>query len=428
VAWPRPYHFREVRDNPLGFFARMAALHGDMVWLPLGKLWLVSHPDTIEQMLVGERDGFVKDKITRSLSSVLGQGLLTAEGETWRRDRKLCAPSFQPRHLAVYGQAMVDAALAHLPAEGERDIARDMTELTLDIVLRTLFGTRSADASTGRVGPVLDELMVAFEQEQRTLWRFTPDWLPAPHRRRAARHTAELHQIVLSVIAERRQRPAGDDLLWRLLEARDEDGRGMDDAQIRDEALTLFLAGHETTALALAYALWLLALHPAVQDAVRAEANALGRDPTAADLGRLPYTAAVVKEVLRLYPPAYGFGRETVVPMEIGGQQIEAGEHLVALTWLVHRDPRWWRAPEQFRPERWLGDETKDLPRFAYVPFGGGPRVCIGNHFATMEAIVVLATIARRRRLHPVPGYSPDLLPAVTLRSRNGVWVKVEAM
>ncbi|MEZ4240289.1 MAG: cytochrome P450 [Myxococcota bacterium] len=287
-------------------------------------------------------------------------------------------------------------------------------------------------APAARVGEMLTDLMLAFEREQRSVWRFVPAWVPGAHRRRAAAHTEELQALVLSLVAERRQRPAGDDLLWRLLEARDEDGRGMDDAQVRDEALTLFLAGHETTALALSYALWLLALHPEAQAAVRAEGAALGRRPGAADLGALPYTAAVVQEVLRLYPPAWGFGRETVRPVTLGGRTLPAGTHVVTMPWILHRDPRWWREPARFRPERWLPGpggapaETASLPRFAYVPFGGGPRVCIGSHFATMEAVLALSVLVAERRYRAVPGFAPKLVPSVTLRARDGVWVRVE--
>jgi cytochrome P450 len=307
------------------------------------------------------------------------------------------------------------------------------------VVLRTLFGAEpggtDADASRAhRVAHVLTELMGVFEREQRTLWRFVPAWVPGAHRRLARDRTVELHDLILRLVEERRARPPGDDLLSRLLEARDDDGAGMDDLQVRDEAVTLFLAGHETTALALSYALYLLALHPEVQDAVRAEGAALGRRAGAEDLGALPYTAAVVKEALRLYPPAWGFGREPVRDVVLGGQRIRGGEHVVMLPWILHRDPRWWHLPERFRPERWLPgpdgapSEVAGQPRFAYTPFGGGPRVCIGNHFATMEAILALTTLLQHRRLRPVPGFVPDLVPAVTLRARDGVRVRIETL
>jgi cytochrome P450 len=432
---PSLHQVRRWRRDPLGFFAALAREHGDLVWLRLARLWLVSDPALVEQILVQQRDEFVKDRVTASLSSLLGNGLLTAEGETWRRDRKLCAPSFQPRHLAVYGDTMVDAAMQHLPAPGERDVTEDMAALALDVVLRTLFGTDAADQErAGRVGQVLGELMAVFVREQRTLWRFAPAWVPGAHRKLARTHTAELHALVLQLVEERRRRPPGDDLLSRLLEARDEDGAGMDDAQIRDQAVTLFLAGHETTALALSYALYLLARHPDAQDAVRDEVSALGRLPGAADLAALPWTAAVVQETLRLYPPAWAFGREPVRDVTLGGQRIAAGEHVIAMPWILHRDPRWWHLPERFRPERWrpgadgAPPEVAGLPRFAYAPFGGGPRVCIGNHFATMEAILALAALVRHRRFRPVPGFAPDLVPAVTLRARSGVLVRVEAL
>ncbi|MEQ1507222.1 MAG: cytochrome P450 [Myxococcota bacterium] len=415
----------QLRADPLAFFTRIAGTHGDVVRVRLGidDLWVLSNPADVEQMLIASHDRYVKDRVTRAMAPVLGQGLLTSDGDGWRRHRKLCAPSFQPRQIAGYGATMVDAALRHLPADGPRDLHADITALTLDIVLRTLFGSTGDDAGLDRVGPALAALMTSFEREQRTVWRFVPKWVPGAHRRRAWKKIDELHALVLGIVAERRRRPPGDDLLWRLLEARDEDGTGMDDVQVRDEAMTLFLAGHETTALALSYAVWQLAAHPELQDRARAEAEALGREPTAQDLGALPFVGAVVKETLRLYPPAWAFGREPTAPVTVGGATIPAGTHVIALPWVIHRDPRWWREPAAFRPDRWLGDELRDQPRLAYVPFGAGPRVCIGNHFATMEIVLVLATWLRHRRFRPVIGFAPTLVPAVTLRPRDGVWV-----
>lgn len=416
----------QIRGDPLGFFTRVARDYGRVARFRVGTtdIWLLSHPSDIEELLVGHRDQTIKDRSTRALSPVLGQGLLTSEGATWKRHRKLAAPSFQPRHLAVYADTMVDAALRHLPPPGAGDVHDVTTRLTLDIVVRTLFGGDPGSAAD-RVGPVLGGLMDAFEREQRTLWRLVPPWVPGPHRRRVREGTVELDALILALVRARRSLPAGDDLLSRLLEARDEDGRGMDDQQVRDEALTLFLAGHETTSIALTHALWLLARHPVVQERVRAEVLALDGEPSFATLPRLIETRAVVQEVLRLYPPAWAFGREPVVPISIGGHRIPAGVQVVVSPWVVHHDRQWWTAPEQFRPERWATDAVREMPRFAYFPFGGGPRVCVGNHFATMETTLVLATWLRHRTFEPVSGFVPELIPAVTLRPRNGMQLRV---
>lgn len=416
----------EIKGDPLTFLTRMSREYGDLARFRVGQdeLYVLSHPDDVERLLVGDRTKVGKDRITRSLSAALGQGLLTSDGEVWKRQRKLIAPSFQPRHVAAYGDVMVDCARRGVPAEGVVDVHAVMTAVTLDIVVRTLFGSEPGDAAE-RVGPVLAELMIAFESENRTVWRMVPEWVPGAHRRRAKQLTAELDALLLELVRRRAQRPLGDDLLSRLLEARDEHGRGMDERQLRDEAITVFLAGHETTALTLTYALWLLAEHPEEQERVRAEVLALPADPGVADLKALARTSAVVKETMRLYPAAWAIGREALEPLEVRGHTIPAGAQLATSQWVVHRDARWWVGPERFRPERWLTGETEGMPRFAYFPFGGGPRVCVGNHFATLEATLVLATFLRARKVAPVPGFVPDLVPAVTLRPRGAVPLRV---
>jgi cytochrome P450 len=412
-------------NDPLGNLERMHAAWGDVVTFRIARdrVVLLSHPDDIEAVLVGGKDAVAKDRVTRSLSSVMGEGLLTAEGEGWKRHRKLLAPSFSPRAVAGYGDVMVSSTVARLPPPGTLDIHHAMGELALDIVVRTLFGSEPVQDAE-RVHPCIERLMACFEIENRSLWRFVPDWVPGPHRRDAAARAAELHRVLEAVVARRRGGEAGPDLLWRMLEARDEQG-GLTDRELMDEAVTVFLAGHETTAITLSFACWLLAGHPEAQARAQAEAAALGRDPVTADLPRLPWISAIVKEAMRLYPPAWAVAREIRAPLRVSGFDLPLGAQVVLSPWIVHRDPRWWSEPTAFRPERFLAP-SEPVHRFSYFPFGGGPRVCIGNHFALLEASLVLTTLLRHRRLHRVDDEPPVLLPAVTLRPRGGLRLRVE--
>ncbi|MCB9675177.1 MAG: cytochrome P450 [Alphaproteobacteria bacterium] len=413
--------------DPLVSLPRIARSYGDLARFKVGRrrVYVVSRPDLIEEVWVRQRDKTRKDTVTRELSGVLGNGLLTSEGAHWKRQRRAIAPSFQPRHLAGYADAMVRSTAERMPEPGTLDVHELSAAITLDIVIRTLFGAEPS-GEAGRVGSLLADLMGAFEVEQRTFWRFVPDWLPGPHRAKVERVRTELDALVMHLVDQGRTRGDADDLLCRLLAARDDQGHGMSDLELRDELVTLFLAGHETTALAVSFALWMLAEHPEVQERVLAEVDALDGTPTMADLRRMPQLDAVLKETLRLYPPAWATGREALEDIELSEGVIPAGAQAVASQWVVHRDPRWWTGASRFRPERWTNGETADLPRMAYFPFGGGERVCVGNHFANMEAMLVLATFLQQRWVAAVPGYAPDLVPAVTLRPRNGVVLQVQ--
>ncbi|MEO0605532.1 MAG: cytochrome P450 [Myxococcota bacterium] len=419
--------------DPLGFFEDLQRDHGDVVPYRLGpyRYWLVASPAGMERVLVTEASKVTKDRTTRSLSRVLGDGLVTSENPLWKRQRKLAAPSFTPRQIASYADIMVDAAergvqrVLAQPA-GPRDVHHDMTEVTLEIVVRTLFG--SFDDQTERAGRAIAGFMQAFESEIRSIRRLLPKWLPSRSRREMEASRATLESIVDGFIKARRTTgEMRDDLLGRLLAARDEAGRGMDDRQLRDEAITMFAAGHETTSVALGYALWQLARHPEIQDALVQELDDVVGDrlPTLDDARALVLHDAVIRETMRLYPPVWMVGRRAVEPFEVDGHRIEAGDQLLLSVWLAHRDPRHWTGPEAFRPMRWRNGETDDLPRFAYVPFAGGPRVCIGNHFAMLEAVLVLATWLRKLAVAPEPSARLALMPAVTLRPRHGLSLRV---
>jgi cytochrome P450 len=397
----------------------------------LGRPYIVLFdPAAIEQVFITQHAAFEKDRFTNDLRRVLGSGLLTSEGDTWRRHRKLMAPSFQRGEIAAYGSVMAERArefVAQQPANTVFDMHSAMMHLTLDILVRALFGTEVKRAV--EVELLLDP-MVRDYVPPAVAWRvLLPEWVPLASRRRLARIRRELDTILLELIAERRQliddaavdstaQPA--DLLGRLMLAQDAEGT-LSEVALRDEAMTLFLAGHETTALSLTYALRLLALHPAERATLVAELDAVleGRLPTLVDLPRLPYTRAVLDETLRLFPPAWGIGREPRQDVVVAGVAIPQGTQVIVCPWVMHHDARFFPEPNRFWPERWLTQPAP--PRFAYMPFGAGPRVCIGSHFALAEAMLVLSVILQATVPELAPQPELDLRPSVTLRPRGPV-------
>ncbi|HUO84783.1 MAG TPA: cytochrome P450 [Thermoanaerobaculia bacterium] len=419
----------------LGFFESCGrGGYGDLVAFRLAHrpAFFLNHPSLIEPVLVGNARNFIKHTFFwRHVSAIFGKGLLTSEGDFWLRQRRLAAPAFHRDRIARYADVMVaytDRMLDGWKAGEERDIHHEMMRVTMQIVTRTLFNVEVGD-ETERVGRAFD---VALEEIFVRLRRpfLIPDWVPIPSNNRYRRTVAELDSLVYRIIAERR-RNEGDqgDLLSMLLEVQDEDGTRMTDRQVRDETITLFLAGHETTAITLSWTWLLLGQHPEAERRLHEEIDRVlnGRVPTAADYERLPFARNVITESMRLFPPAYAFGREALGECQIGGATIPKGATLYASPWVMHRDPRWFDDPESFRPERWEGDFSKKLPRFAYFPFGGGPRICIGNGFAMMEAVLLLASIAQRFRLRLVPGQKIEPFASITLRPQPGIRVTLEA-
>ncbi|HLK90105.1 MAG TPA: cytochrome P450 [Polyangia bacterium] len=400
--------------------------------LPL-HLYFVADQGCIEEILVKKAESFHKERTSRLLARVIGNGLLVNEGESWRRQRRLIQPAFHHRQLESYAGQMV-AAIARAAdgwRPGEvRDIHQEMMGVTMNIVAGALFGADlSADAS--EIGRTISDLMEQFSRMLGLAARFQPPaWVPTPANRRLRESARKVDAVIHGIIEARRRSSAqADDLLSLLIRARDEDGGAMTDTQVRDEAMTLFLAGHETTGLATTYALYLLARDPERQARLADELAGVlgGRLPTLADLERLTYTEAVVLESMRLYPPAWAMGREAMTEIEIGGWRYPRGAEFVISPWVVHRDARTFPDPEAFRPERWADDLARRLPRFAYFPFGGGPRVCIGNRFAMMEAKLVVATAVQRFRFEPVPETTISLMPSATLRPRHGVRLRLAA-
>jgi cytochrome P450 len=421
-----------LNNTPLEYFTMVARRYGDIAGLRVlnFKTIFINHPDLIEEVLVTNARKYSKGRVLRANRHVFGEGLLTSEGDFWLRQRRLAQPAFHRARIASYAATMVEYTerlLNEWENGQEHDAHQEMMRLTLQIVGKTLFDA-DVERDAQEVGKSLEQLLEIGANFRRTI--FVPHWLPTPANLRTKREVAQIERILYRIIAERRAsgRDAGD-LLSMLLAAQDDDGSKMTDRQLRDETITLFLAGHETTASTLSWTWWLLAQNPAVEKKLHAELDAIlgDRAPSIDDLPNLVYTGHVITEALRLYPAAWGMARLAVEDHEIAGYPVTKGMGVAMAQWVVHRDPRWYDAPEGFRPERWQGDLMKRLPKFAYFPFGGGPRQCIGNAFALMEATLILATIARKFRLRLVPGHPVVPLASITLRPRHGVRVTLES-
>jgi cytochrome P450 len=408
------------------------ARHGDVAFTMVGKspLYMLSDPLLVEEALVGKHRECVKDFGTRELVPLVGNGLLTSEGEVWKKQRRLAAPPLSPKRIASYADTMVacaERAFAGLRDDQVRDVHVDMMTLTLEIVGKTLLGVDTRGEAE-RIAHIVEVGMAYFDRQLFSWHGFLPKWFATPERVAFRKAVAELDRIIYRIIARcRTTDPDADHLLARLMNARDEQGEAMSDEQLRDEAVTMLLAGHETTAIALSYAVFALSEHPEVRAKLRQEIDGqlAGRPATLADLPKLPYLDAVMRETLRLYPPAWLMGREIVQPFEIGGYALVPGEQIMMSPYVMQRDARLYPEPERFLPERWLTPPSPPLPRFAYFPFGGGPRVCIGNHFAMMEIALVLATLMQQVELTVVPGFELKFSPVVTLRPARGVPVLV---
>lgn len=419
--------------DPLGLLEDMGRDYGDISCMRYwrGSRILLNSPESIEQVLVVQHQKFTKGVLLQLVARrLLGRGLLTSEGELWRRQRRLAQPAFQKARILGYAPAMVKLAWEHAAdwhGGEERDLAAEMMQITLRIAVRTLFGV-DLKAEALAVGEALGAIMRRDLRRLRAPVRL-PRTFPTRANRRAERGYLILEGMVDRIIDEKRRdagRQAGDDLLSRLMEAADEDGSHMSARQLRDETMTLLLAGHETTALTLAWTWYLLAQNPAAEARLHAELDSvLGRRlPAAADLERLPYLQAVVNESLRLYPPAYTIGRTSVEPIDLNGYHFPPSTTFLMSAWVAHRDPRHFADPLAFRPERWL---ESSLPAgFAYFPFGGGPRRCIGQPFALMEAALVVATLAARFQFRLAPGRAVVPEPLVTLRPKHGIRMRID--
>jgi cytochrome P450 len=425
----------EVRGDPLGMIQRYARAYGDVVrfHVMMQERILLNHPDFIEQVLVLQQNKFHKSELTRRITGrMLGQGLLISEGDFWRRQRRLAQPAFHRSRVNGYAATMTQIAQDHIARwhDGEeRDVSQDMMGLTLDVAVQTLFGTTLAGEAE-QVGRAMTFLMRYSLRRQRLPVRVPESW-PTPNNKRAVRELAFMDSLVYRIISERQAANGGaahrDDLLALLMDAMDEDGSHMTPQQLRDETMTLFIAGHETTGQMLTWTWYALSQNPEVGERLYDELHGVlgGRAPEVADLQRLPYLQAVMNESLRLYPPAYVLARMAIEPCQIGGYEIPLGATILLAPWVTHRDPRFFDEPETYRPERWLDGLAQRLPAGAYFPFGDGPRRCIGQGFALMEAAIMIATIAQKFRLSLLPGQDVTPEPLVTLRPRHHIHMKL---
>jgi len=432
-----PVIFYRLMRHPIELFEEVAGRYGDVVFLPAlwRRIFFINHPDYIRDLLVTSAHKFEKSPAIKSMKPVLGEGLLTSEREFHLRQRRLAQPAFHRQRIAAYGAVMAEYAdrWRRRWSDGQRvDLHSEMMGLTLAVVGKTLFDY-DLGVDSGQIAQSLETFLEMFRFMMMPFARVA-ERLPLPGMIRLRRARERVDAIVYRIIRERRApqslgRDHGD-LLSMLLEAQDVEGDGgsMTDAQLRDEAITIILAGHETTSNALTWAFFLLSRHPEVEARLHAELDAAlaGRLPTADDLPALPYTEMVLAETMRLYPPAYAVGRWALEDHAFGAYEIPMHSIVLCSQWVMHHDARFYADPERFDPGRWNAEARAARPKFAYFPFGGGNRVCIGEGFAWMEGILILAALAQQWRMRVAPGYRADLWPVITLRPRHGMPVTLE--
>ena len=412
--------------DPLGVFTQWARQYGNIFYYRVfhRHIYFLNHPDLVKDVLVTNYQNFIKGEAIRFNRRMFGNGLIANEGSSWLQQRRLIQPAFHRERIDSYGDTMVAYAERMIATwrEGEeRDIHRDMMHLTLEIVTKTLFNVEIA-GERDHIAVALNSLM-ELSSGARMLMPPLLRRTPTPSNLRYLQAARRLDDIVYSLIRERRASgKIFGDLLSTLLEARDEAGTAMPDKQLRDEVMTILLAGHETAAVSLSWIWYLLAQNPDVEQKLYAELSHVlnGRSPAVADLSELRYTERVVKEAMRLYPPVWALVRNLINDCEIGGYRIPAGASVIMSPWVMHRDPQHYDEPERFNPDRWL-DERTGAAKFTYFPFGAGPRSCIGSSFAMMEAVLVLATIAQRYKIAVVQDRPIEPLPTITLRPKHGV-------
>jgi cytochrome P450 len=426
----------DIRRDPTGVFLRAAQRYGDVVYFHVGPRqgYLITNPADVRHVLQDNARNYQKSPLYQKLRMHLGNGLLTSEGEFWLRQRRIAQPAFHRQRVAGLAAVMATAAqeaAAHWSALADRrdavDVDEEMMRLTRTVVVRALLGSD--------LGPYTERIDRAWsiinEYIGEEFWALgLVSWLPTPRRRRFEAARQLLRQAVDYVISERRRHPTESaDLLSMLLAARDDEtGEAMSDEQLRVEVTTFLLAGQETTSLALTWIWYLLSEHPDARRRLHDELDSVlaGRPPEYADLANLPYTRMVIDEALRLYPPAWGFSRQALGDDELGGYRLPRGWMAFVVPYVMHRLPSLWEEPEAFDPDRFSPERSADRPKFAYVPFGAGPRQCIGNQFALMEAQLIVATLAQRFRPRLAAGHRVEPWPLITLRPRHGMPMVIE--
>ncbi len=428
------FGFLAFRRDPLAFLSSLARDYGDIVHFRMGPqhTYMLNHPDLVREVLVTHQDAFMKGRALQRSKRLLGEGLLTSEGAHHRRQRRLVQPAFHRQRIEAYGEVMI-AYAARTAAQwhdGQTlDVAHEMMRLTLAIVAKTLFDA-DVEADTEDVGAAFTEIMSLFQMLMLPYSEYL-EKLPLPATRRFERARARLDAVIYRIIeARRREGRDHGDLLSMLISAQDSEGDGgsMSDEQLRDELMTIFLAGHETTANALAWVWYLLATHPEVERKLHAEIDEVLGDrpaPAVSDYPRLRYTEMVVTETMRLYPPAWVVGRLALRDVPVREYVVPRGALVLVSQYVLHRDARFFPAPARFDPERFAPAARETRPVYAYFPFGAGARRCIGEGFAWMEAVLLVATIARRFRLALVPGQNVMPHPRITLRPKAGIQMTI---
>lgn len=426
-------HLIDFRRNPLTFLDALAK-RGDVVRFKMGpqQIYLLNHPDYIRDVLVTNNRNFVKSRGLEMAKKFLGESLLTSEGDFHRRQRRLAQPAFHRQRINAYAEVMTEYAVKtrkRWRADETLDISQEMMRLTLGIVGKTLFDA-DVESEASEIGAALTQVMQLFERITNPLAALL-DKLPLPSNLRWLKAKQRLDSTIYRIIKEHRASDVDrGDLLSMLLIAQDEEGDGgsMTDAQVRDEAMTLFVAGHETTANALTWTWYLLSQHPDVESKLHDEIDDVlaGAIPTADDVAKLRYTEMVLAESMRLYPPAWTMGRRALSDYQVGGFVIPANSIVLMSQWVMHHDARYFHDPFKFDPDRWTTEARESRPKFSYFPFGGGPRVCIGEQFAWMEGVLLIATIARRWKMRLKPGHVVEPKPMITLRPKYGMRMIVE--
>lgn len=425
-----------LRRDPIGVFADAAERFGDVAYLKIASRhgFLITNPRDVRHVLQDNARNFHKSPLYDKLRISIGNGLLTSEDDFWLRQRRIAQPAFHRQRIDALAGVMAEAArdaATHWDAIAARqrpvDIVEEMMAITRAVVLRALLG-----ADLGPFASRVDDAWTVMNEHiGESFWSLgLTDGLPTPRQRRFHRARAVLQGAVDYLIAERRRhRLESADLLSMLMSARDEEtGDAMTDEQLRVEVTTFLLAGQETTSLALTWTWYLLSQHPDVQLRLETEIDAAvgGRAPAFEDLPALPYARMVIDESMRLYPPAWGFSRQALADDELGGFRLPRGWLAFVIPYVLHRHPAYWEDPERFDPERFSAERVAARPKFVYIPFGAGPRQCIGNHFALLEAHLIVATLAQRFRLRLLPGHRVEPRPLITLRPRFGMPMLIE--
>ena len=428
---PKPHfpigNFPLAHANPLATFEQWTREFGDIFYYRAGwlRVYFLNHPDYVESVLVNQYQNFRKDRVVRNTRWIFGDGLLTNEGAPWLRQRRIIQPAFHRERIAGYANTMTSYTQAVMGSwqDGDtRDIHQDMMRLTLKIVAKLLFGLE-VDEESEKIAHSLNTLIGQGAGGRMILPPFLR-YLPVSAMAKVRRAARQLDAIAYRIIRERRaDGNMNGDLLSMLMQARDDDGTSMTDKQLRDEAITFLLAGHETTALSLSWAWYLLSQNPEAEQKLHQELQQVlgGRAPEAADMPQLTYTEKVIKEAMRLYPPGWAVARTALKDCQVGGYRLRRGDNVVISQWVMHHDARFFTNPEKFDPDRWSPDRTATVPKYAYFPFGAGPRGCVGQSFAMMEATLLLATLAQRFTFQLVPDHPVVPMPSVTLRPKHGI-------